>query len=265
MTTGCFAAALLATTAGAACAQTPAVDGPSWGVTAGVAHRRLVERAANGDRLLKESGPMLRLALDAQMRVGAGGALRAELGVATGKLDYDGQTQGGAPVSTDSRHRDLDFTLGYRPLSAATWGEGWLVLRALQQRRRIASTATVGGLDETSTLWMPGLRWTHTLDAGGWRVRPSVELRASVHHDLEIDYGGVFDASDLKGGRRREIVLGLDFTQAGSAWQWGIEWTRSRQSASPSQALHRGGIAVGSVRQPRVEIDDVTLRVRRAF
>jgi hypothetical protein len=92
-----------------------------------------------------------------------------------------------------------------------------------------------------------------------------VELRASVHHDLEIDYGGVFDASDLKGGRRREIVLGLDFAQAGSAWQWGIEWTRARQSASPSQTLYRGGIAVGSVRQPRVEIDDVTLRVRRAF
>jgi hypothetical protein len=255
----------LLTLAGAACAQTPAASDWSWGASAGFAHRRLVERADDGSRLLQEAGPMLRLALDAQLRTAGGSAWRADVGVAGGNLDYGGQTQAGAPVSTSSRHRDIDVGMGFRPLPAANWGEGWLVLRVLHQRRKIASTATAGGLEETSTFWMPGLRWTHTLQPGSWRVRPSVELRASVHHDLEVDYGGVFDASSLKGGRRSELVLGVDFAQAGSPWEWSMAWTHSRQSASASQPLYRGGVSVGTVRQPRIEIDEIAARVRRAF
>lgn len=257
--------ALCALGAAAAGAQAPAAADPGWGVSVGAVHRRLVERADNGNRLLTESGPMLRLALDGQLRLAGGGALRAAVGVTSGRLDYDGQTQAGVPITTDSSHRDLDFDLGWRPLAPAAWGEGWLVLHAVQQRRQIASTPTAGGLRETSILWMPGVRWSHAFAAGGWQWQPSVELRASVAHDLEVDYGGVFDTSDLEGGRRREVVLGLQATAAGSPWQWSLEWSHARQSASPRQVLYRGGAAVGTVRQPRIGIDDVSLRVRRAF
>jgi len=44
-----------------------------------------------------------------------------------------------------------------------------------------------------------------------------------------------------------------------------LAWTHARQSASDRQALFRGGVLFGTVRQPRIEIDDVMLRVRRAF
>jgi hypothetical protein len=82
---------------------------------------------------------------------------------------------------------------------------------------------------------------------------------------MEIDYGGLFDRSELTGGRRREFVLGVAASPSGSPWQWSAEWSCARQSASSRQTLYRGGAAVGTVRQPRVEIDDLSVRVRREF
>jgi hypothetical protein len=75
------------------------------------------------------------------------------------RLDYDGQTHGGAPLSSHTGDRDLEAAIAWRPLAAAAWGEGWLLLDVLQQRRQIASTAAASGLRETSTLVLPGLRW----------------------------------------------------------------------------------------------------------
>ena len=208
---------------------------------------------------------MLRLAAGRGFALANGGGLRVDLGVAGGELDYEGRTQSGEPLTTDTRHRDIDATLAWRPWPSASWGEAWLVLRAVQQRREIASTPTVGGLDETATLLLPGLRWSHAFNAGSWNWRPSLELRTSVWHRLDVDYRGVFDSQDLQGGRRNELVLGVEAAAAASPWSWSLEWTRARQRASERDTLHRGGVAIGTVVQPRIEIDDVMLRVRRAF
>jgi hypothetical protein len=237
----------------------------TWGVSAGVLHRRLVERAPDGTRLVKESGPLLRLGGDARLPLAGGGALQGTAGVAAGQLDYQGQNQLGMPLTTDSNHRDVDLALAWRPLPAAAWGEGWLVLRAMRQERRIESRPTAVGLRETSTLVMPGVRWTHAFDAASWRWQPSVELRASAHHRVDIGFNGVFDDTEIKGGRRHEVALGLEASAPNSPWSYAIEWTHTRQSASPRQGLQRGGAPAGTVFQPRIGIDDVGVRVRRAF
>ena len=237
----------------------------TWDVSAGAMHRRLVERADDGRQLVKETGPMLRLSLAGQVNLSSGGALRGELAAAGGELDYQGRTQGGVPLNTDSRHRDLEATLAWRPFAPANWGEGWIVLRTLQQRRQIASTPTVGGLDETATLVLPGIRWVGDFQAASWRLRPSFELRTSVHHSVDVDYRGVFDAQELDGGRRDELQLGVEASAAGSPWSWSLAWTRARQKASDTDTVRRAGVAVGTVRQPRIEIDDVMLSVRRSF
>ena len=88
---------------------------------------------------------------------------------------------------------------------------------------------------------------------------------SSVYHRLEIEFGGVFDPSDIDGGHRNEVAVALEGSSAQSPWSWSLAWTHARQSASDRQALYRGGVLVGTVRQPRIEIDDVMLRVRRAF
>ena len=208
---------------------------------------------------------MLRLGVEARYVFAGGGALEAGVGAAIGTLDYQGQTQGGTPLSTETGHRDLDFTLAWRPLHASEWGEGWLVLRGAQQRRQIAGTSRAAGLRETSALLLPGIRWAHSFGAARWLWQPALELRASTRHRLEVDFGGVFDDADLEGGNRREAALALDMAAPGSPWAFGITWTRTRQSASPQQALFRQGVRVGTVRQPRIEMDDVMLRVRRTF
>ena len=47
---------LLALVSGAACAQAPAAADLTWGVSAGVLNRRLVERTDDGRRLVREAG-----------------------------------------------------------------------------------------------------------------------------------------------------------------------------------------------------------------
>ena len=260
-----YAAAWLALGAGAVCAQAPAEPARHWGVSAEVLNRRLVERTDTGVRLVEETGPLLRLSLDGRLDLAGGGALQGKAAAAAGTLDYEGRTQAGVPLATDSRHRDFEAGLAWRPLPAAAWGEGWLVLRALQQRRHIVSTATARGLTERSDLLMTGLRWSHAFDAAGWHWQPSLEISTSVRHQLQVEFGGIFDDATMRGGRRHEAVLDLQVSAPSSPWSFGLAWSHSRQSASSAQTLSRNGAAVGTVRHPRIDIDDVSLRVHRAF
>jgi hypothetical protein len=258
-------AAFFCVAAAASAADLQSNEGAGWTASAGVVHRRLVERADNGARLVAESGPMLALRLQRELRLANGGALQLAGSVASGRLDYDGQTQGGAPLSSHTGQRDLEAGIAWRPLAAAGWGEGWLLLDVLQQRRQIASTAAASGLRETSTLVLPGLRWSDRFEAAGWKWRPMAQVRTSVHHALHIGFGGAFDDADLRGGRRWDATLALGFARPASPWQWELAWTHAGQAASDRQALSRAGLPAGNVRQPRIGIDDVGIRVRRDF
>lgn len=258
-------APLLAVAASAVAAQEAAPAPPTWSVSAGVVHRRLVERTEGGQRLVTETGELLRLRAAGEHLLAGGGALSAEASIAAGRLDYRGQTQTGIPLQTHDAHRDLALGLSWRPLAPARWGEAWLLLRGLQQRRQIASVSFARGLRETSVLLLPGVRWRHGFEAAGWQWVPSVEASVSARHRLEVDSGGLFDTADIRGGMRRELVLGLEAGPPASAWRFGLEWAHARQSASPSQSIFRAGSVAGTVRQPRIELHDVTLRATRVF
>ena len=251
------------------CAVAAAEPAPiEWAVSAGLAHRTLTEWSDTGSKLLTEKGPMGRLQLGARTVAPSWPALEFEAAVGHGNLDYDGQTQAGVPLSTTSRHTDLELGAYWRPLPAAAWGEAWIGLAWLQARRDIASSPIAGGLDEKSTLVMPGIRWRSPAFAvphtGNSKFGLEAHWRASARHRLEVDYLGVFDNSSFRGGRRKEIGLGLNMTTA-DTWQWRLEWSRSRQSASNSVPLFRAGTLAGSVRQPRVKIDDVSFSLTRRF
>jgi hypothetical protein len=239
-----------------------------WAATAGVRQRTLSEWSDRGTRLLTEKGVLPHLQLSAQLAAPAWPTLAFEAGVTGAELDYRGQTQSGVPLTTTSRHTDLELGVHWRPFPAAAWGEAWLGLEWLQARRDIASSSLAGGLNETSTLVLPGVRWRspafalpHTDNA---KFQLEAQWRSSVRHRLEVDYLGLFDNSSLRGGRRSETVLGLSVSTS-EAWRWSLEWSRSRQPASSSAALYRAGALVGSVRQPRVKIDDVSLLLTRRF
>lgn len=239
----------------------------TWSVGADLSHRRLTEESPTGARLVKESGPMARLRLGAQQQLDSGAAWGGGFALAGGDLDYDGVTQAGVPLSTASRHRDVELSAFWQPWPAASWGQAALALRWLHQRRDIASSGSVSGLDEMSSLWMPGVRYSSPAWAAGAALRWQLEAEASIsaRHRLRVDYGGLFDGSALTGATRRELALRVHAFAAESPWRWTLEWTGSRQAASWPQALYRGGVAVGTVRQPRIAIDEVALRLTRSF
>lgn len=249
-----------------ACAAAQPAD-IAWSVGADLSHRRLVEESPTGSRLVTESGPLARLRLGAQQGLASGGAWGAGLALAGGKLDYEGVTQTGAPLNTRSRHRDVELSAFWQPWPAGDWGQAALTLRWLQQRRDIASKGLVGGLEETSSLWMPGLRYGSPVWTAGaaWRWQLEAEASISARHRLRVDYHGMFDGSDMTGATRRELALRAHAFAAGSPWRWTLEWTGSRQAASRPATLYRGGAAVGTVRQPRIAIDEVALRLTRSF
>lgn len=238
-----------------------------WDVSAGVRQRTLSEWSDRGTRLLTEKGALARLQLDAQVAAPGSPVLGLEAAVADGRLDYEGRTQAGVPLATSSRHRERELVLRWRPLPPAAWGETWLGLGWLHMRRAIASSPMAGGLTETSSLVMPAIRWrspAFKLPQGGTEFRLEAEWRASARHRLEVDYLGVFDNSSLRGGRRSEGALRLT-ASAAQDWRWTLEWRHARQSASESAALYRRGVPVGSVRQPRLQVDDLTVSLTRRF
>lgn len=237
----------------------------TWAAEAG--QRTLTERSVSGERLVREHGPMARVRLGATLQREGGSALAAQVALARGRLDYDGQTQAGQAASTTARHADAQWGLMWRPLPGAPWGEIWLSLDALRARREIAPGNAAGGLVERSTLVLPGIRWRGPAwapaAAGGATVRADVQWRASVRHRLHVDYLGAYDGSALEGGRRHELQLGAELASA--PWTWSVRWSRASEPASAAVPVYRTGSAVGTVRQPATRIDELSLSLARSF
>ncbi|MGZ5196171.1 MAG: hypothetical protein ACXWJM_17675, partial [Ramlibacter sp.] len=192
----------------------------------------------------------------------------ARAALAQGRLDYEGQNQGGVPLTSTTRHSEWEAGLHWRPAAASAWGEIWLGVEWLRQRRDIASTPVAGGLDETSTLVLPGVRWR----SAGFSV-PAVaalkfqleaQWRTSARHRLSVDYLGAYDTSGFESGHRDEAALRL-IASSGNGWRWTLGFDRVRQAASANAILRSGGAPVGSVREPAIRIDDLSLSVAREF
>lgn len=257
-----------ATIAGASAGASVGGEPPAahW-VSAAVVHRQLQEESATGDRLLKETGPMLQLRLGMRHPLAAGGAVAAEAEVATGALDYDGRTQAGRPLQSTTDHRDAGLRLMWRPVPAQAWGEPWIVFGLHHNRRDIKGTAAATGLLESSSALLAGVRWQSPPHEAvpGWPMRLEVEALVSARHRLEVDFRGLYDATRLDGGRQRRAAVRLVAGAVNSPWEGSLEWSHLNQSASPSTSLRRGGVTVGTVRQPRLTIDDIALRITRRF
>jgi hypothetical protein len=242
--------------------------GVQWQAAAEIRQRTLTERSDDGRRLLTERGPMARIELRALADRPNWPTFLVRAALAQGRLDYQGQNQGGVPLATTTRHDELEAGLHWRPWSPSAWGEIWLGVDGLRQRRDIASTPLAGGLDETSTLVLPGLRWRSR--AFSFAVLPLLKLqleaqwRTSASHRLSVDYLGAFDASAFDSGRRNEAALRFMAT-SGNGWHWAVGLVRVRQSVSASAVLRSGGAPVGTVREPALRIDDASLSITREF
>jgi hypothetical protein len=256
-------AAILAT----ACTASQAQPAPfEFTGSVGLVHRKLLERTATGATLLTETGPMAQIRLMATRPLATGGALGGRLTFSGGDIDYDGQTQAGVPLTTTTRQSEGAADLLWRPHAPAPWGEAWLMLGWLANRR-VIRTPAAGGLDETSASVMTGVQWRSPVVAAGpqWTARLEAEGQVSLWHQLHVDYLGLLDPSRLEGGRKRQLTLRLMAAPNASPWEWGLEWSRLSQGVSAVEPVYRGGVLYGTVRQPELSIRDLTVRVSRRF
>ncbi|WBY00261.1 hypothetical protein PE066_12315 [Ramlibacter tataouinensis] len=261
-------AALLLLLAAAPLAQADA-PAPDLTGSVGLMHRRLTERNALGGKLLTETGPMLQVQLEATRPLPDGAALAARAHLAAGDIDYDGRTQGGVPLATTTRQYEGGVDVLWRPHEPAAWGEAWLSLGWLANRRLIRGTPIAGGLDELSSATLAGVRWRSPAftPAAGWTSRVEVEARTSLSHQLRVDYYGLLDRSRFEGARKQLWTLRLQAAPTDSPWQWGLEWSLLRQPASKAVPVSRGGMLLPgtTVRQPELTSSDLVLRVGRRF
>lgn len=243
----------------------PAPADAPWQWEATAAQRTLVERDAGGQRLLKESGPLARLRITARPSWAPAGRLEFSAALARAQLDYEGRTQAGLPLATTSRHLEAEGGAAWKPSHAYAWGEPAVTFDGLWFRRSIAASADAASLQETSTLWMPGLAWTSpSWSAGGAAFRLQARWRTSVHHHLAVDYAGLFDPSSLRGGHRSDVSLAAT-ALAANGWSFSLEWHRARQAESDVAPIFAAGVPAGTVRQPRISLDDVGLKISKEF
>lgn len=251
-----------------ACASAQAQDsGVTYEASAGPVYRRLAEHTADGGTLLTERGWLAQARGSVTKVFPSGAAIAGALAVTGAPLDYNGQTQAGAPLSTTTRQTELAADVRWRPVAPRAWGEAWLTAQWLQNRREIESTPAAGGLDETSRAVLLGVRWASPAfaPAAGWQARVEADARVSVRHRLEVDYRGLLDASSLTGARKHQWALRLVGRRSESPWSWEIEAARLTQGASDAVPVYRAGALFGTVRQPSLTIDDLALRVNRRF
>jgi hypothetical protein len=260
------AAALLAAGCAGAAAQPASLEVTG---SVGLVHRKLVERAPSGATLLTERGPMAQLQLQAVRPLEGGGAVGLRGHLAGGDLDYDGQTQAGVPLTTITRQWEGGADLLFRPVAPAAWGEAWLTLGWLANRRAIRSTPIAGGLDEVSSAALVGALWRSPgfTPVPQWTARVEAEARVSVVHRLRVDFYGLLDRTSFDGGRKRLLTLRVLASPQESPWTWGLEWSGLWQPESRAVGVSRNGLALPgiTVRQPELSTQDVTLRVTRSF
>ncbi|RYY94219.1 MAG: hypothetical protein EOO24_25210 [Comamonadaceae bacterium] len=266
-------AAALAGATGGAFAQAGPIE---FSGSVGLSHRRLQENTG-GVTLLTEKGPVGVLQLEGSRSYADGKAVAVRLTALGGDLDYYGRTQPPAniPLQTRSRHLESGIDLLVRPIAPAAWGEAWLTLGWLGNRRDIASTSIATGLVEDSSSAWAGVQWRgpQVPVASGWLLRPDVEARVSVWHRLKVDFRGArdpvslqaLDTTSFTGARRNQVVLRLVASQPQSPWSWAAEWSRISQGDSGSVPLTAAGTVIGTVRQPGLSIEDVGVRVTRRF
>src|SRR4051812_3305104 len=101
---------------GTAHAQSSAIG---YEAALGVTHRTLTERSGTGATLLTERGWLPQLRGSMGKTLSSGGALAGSLTLSGGDIDYHGQTQAGARLSTTTRQTELAADVLWRPVAPA--------------------------------------------------------------------------------------------------------------------------------------------------
>ena len=229
-----------------------------FGIGVGLMNLDFAEFDREDDKLVQESGWLP--GIDATLRVDYH-QLQARLvsSYYAGDIDYDGQTQSGAPIGSATDHRiwDISALAAYRiPYSATPQTRVYAGGGYRHWQRDIRSVGSISGLDETYHWWSvcTGLNMEWHLGTG--RLILDGRLTRTLQPQVDVDFKHTFDSAELELGER---------------WGWKTEaaWQHrfsARLSAelktfyetlnlgrSDTETLTANGVPAGSVFQPRIE------------
>jgi hypothetical protein len=236
----------------------PAPPSFQWAAQASEAHYRAAE-TTSGSTLDREQGELRGGQLEIKGEAGWTSGW-AEVDSMAGKPAYQGQTQIGIPLSTQTRLSltDIRFAAGPAAISLSAGDRVWLQVGMQQVRigRNILATPQTGALEETlqSRSWLVRSEWQHAF-AG----HPALRLDGSAHYaspqsqSLQVNTFGVFDPLVLHPASGHEWAVDGGFSYefpAGWRLRWGASYTQMRFGSSAAQLATRGGIPAAVASYP---------------
>lgn len=226
---------------------------------------------SDGERLNHEQGTLFGLTAAAHKDWGKN-FVEADIAYFANDVQYDGQTQNGTPVETNTDEIIVE--------SAALYGRYFqprkkfhhALLAGLGYRywqRDINSTRTALGVVETYTWWYAQLGWRGIYQAstrGTWLA--GVKLVQPIRAEIDIDFINALDDTTLPLGEETGLQLDLTY-QLRLAKNWRLDvaafysaWDIGR---SREATLRQNGAAVGTVFEPESETRSVGMKISGSY
>ncbi len=183
-----------------------------------------------------------------------GGSVTGRLLLSRYTLDYEGRSQAGRPVDSESDYRRLRLGVGYAYPLAETWRIR-LELESEWLDRDIAGVENIAGLNEEmrSTRLLAGMETTFTA-----RDRPvTLDLSAlwALSGTQEVSSPGVIDPVELPEGRswgvRGAVRIPLN-PHSANRWSWVLipRFEYLHSDRSENRLWTQDGVIQGTLAQP---------------
>lgn len=224
-----------------------------------------------GERLNHEHGTLFGLFAGAHKRWGKH-FVEANTAYFANDVDYDGQTQNGTPVDTDTDQKILESSALYGHYLQTWKNVRHALLAGLGYRywqRDINSTRTALGVVEIYTWWYGQLGWRGIYQPTArstWGAE--FKLVRPFNAEIDIDFLNALDDTSLALGEETGLRLNLTY-QLRLANNWRLEvagfysaWDVGRSRAG---TLRQNGVAVGTIFEPESETRSAGFRVSGSY
>lgn len=224
-----------------------------WSIEALALYRSVEEIGRSGATLVEESGLEPAIELAGAWPVGSG-SVTGRLLVSRYALDYEGQSQAGRPVDSDTDYRRLRLGLGYAYPLAETWRVR-LELEAERLERDIAGVDNIAGLNEEMRSTRLQVGAEKSLPIANRTVTLDLAALWGLSGTQDVSSPGVIDEVELPEGRswgiRGAVRIPLN-PHTTSRWSWVLtpRFEYLHSDRSEDRLWTQDGVIRGTLAQP---------------
>lgn len=227
-----------------------------WSIKTLLLYQTVDEIAQSGTTLVSESGVEPALELGGSWPQTAGGALFGKVLLSGSTLDYEGRTQSGRPVDSETDYRRLRMTLGYsHAVTPATKLKAQFETEWLS--RDINGIGSIAGLNEETQSSRLLLGLEKELGGSGRPISVEVAGVFGLSGTQEVSSPGIVDEVALPEGQaigaRFAAVIPLGVPRS-SGWAWAltpvVEYLQTDRSED--RLWSQNGVIRGTLAQPEM-------------